>query len=355
MNNDVNPAMIVVAREARGITQSQLAKLIGVSQGKISKYESGILPVTEEDAVAIGRELEFPRRFFSQTDRVYGFGSTCFYHRKRQKMPIGQLRQLQAQLNIFRFQVKRLVRGVEIEAEHEFVNLDVVEHGTPEAVAQLVRGHWHIPMGPVRNVIEVIENAGAVVYELPFGSPYLDAISQTAPDCPPVIFVNREIPADRLRFTLMHEVGHLIMHRVPDDEMELQADKFAAEILMPEREIRSSLRHLSLQRMAALKEEWGVSMNAILKRAQDLGQISDRYARTLWSRMAKQGWRTKEPVDIPREKPTVFKQILSIHLNEHGYTLPELSDTANALPHRFSRHFARLDDRGGSGGFRVVG
>ncbi len=351
---NVNPDMLVVAREARGLSQSALAERIGVTQGKVSKYESGMLSVTDEDAAAIAAALLFPTRFFAQTDQVYGFGSTCFYHRKRQRMPIKQLRQLQAQLNIFRFQVLRLIRGIEIEVENDFVRLDVPEHGTPGEVARIVRSIWKLPMGPVRNVVAAVENAGAIVYELSFGSRHLDAISQTAPGCPPVVFVNSDIPADRLRFTLMHEVGHMILHHIPTDDMELQADRFAAEFLMPKREIRSSLRKLSLHKLAALKQEWLVSMNALLKRSQDLGQISPRYARTLWTRMSQQGWRTKEPIEIPREKPTVFRQILDVHLNDHGYTMEELSGLANALPERFLRHFSRLDDERDHG-LRVVG
>jgi Zn-dependent peptidase ImmA (M78 family)/DNA-binding XRE family transcriptional regulator len=354
MAEDVNPDMIVVAREARGLTQSALADRIGVSQGTISKYESGLRRVSDEDAAAIAKELRFPLRFFAQTDRVYGFGSTCFYHRKRQRMPVGQLRRLQAQLNIFRFQVVRLTRGIEIESENEFVRLDVSEYGTPQEVARAVRALWKLPMGPVRNVIATVENAGAIVYELDFGTRHLDAISQIAPGCPPVVFVNSVIPADRLRLTFTHEIGHMIMHQIPTEDMELQADRFAAEFLMPEREIRPSLRKLSLRKLAALKQEWLVAMNALLKRAQDLGEISSRYARTLWTQMAKQGWRTKEPIDIPREKPTVFGQILQVHLTDHGYTVEELSKVANALPERFSLHFSRLKETD-SGGFRVVG
>lgn len=342
MGSKYNADMLVVAREARGLTQSELAQRIGVSQGKISKYEGGILSISDEDIVAVSRELRFPVSFFAQTDRVYGFGSTCFYHRKRQRMPIGQLRQLQAQLNIFRFQLTRLLRGVEIETTNDFIRLDAGDYESPEQIAQLVRAHWKLPLGPVRNVIATVENAGAVVYEISFGHRHLDAISQVAPGCPPIILVNRDIPGDRLRFTLLHEVGHLVMHHIPTENMESEADRFAAEFLMPAREIRSSLRRLSLDKMAALKQEWLVSMSAILKRAQDLGEITPRYARTLWTQMAKQGWKTREPIEIPREQPSVFRDILNVHRENHGYTLEELSAIANALPERFSRHFDRL-------------
>ena len=45
MNKTVNPEMIGLGRESRGLTQGQLAKLLGVSQGKISRFEAGMLAV----------------------------------------------------------------------------------------------------------------------------------------------------------------------------------------------------------------------------------------------------------------------------------------------------------------------
>ena len=112
MPDRINPEMIVLAREACAFTQCALASRIGCSQAKLSRYESGLLIVSDEDLAALARELEFPATFFSQTDKVYGFGSPCFYHRKRTRMPVADLKKLQARLNIFRFNVTRLLRAL---------------------------------------------------------------------------------------------------------------------------------------------------------------------------------------------------------------------------------------------------
>ena len=338
MPNCVNPEMLVLAREARALTQSELAPRIGCSQAKLSKYESGLLMVSDEDRAALVRELDFPETFFFQTDKVYGFGSPCFYHRKRTRMPVAELRKIQARLNIFRFHVTRLLRAVEIDTENKFLRLDVDEHGGPEEVARLIRQQWGIPMGPVASVVNAVENAGAIVYAMSFGTRSLDAISQVAPGCPPLIFVNSDISGDRLRFTLMHEIGHIIMHQVPSDEMEVQSDRFAAEFLMPAAEIRSDLRQLRLQQLPALKSIWKVSMAALIKRAFDLRQITERQYRHFFTELSMQGWRTKEPIPIPVETPTVFRQILDVHLSAHGFTVAELSRLVNATEASFSAY-----------------
>lgn len=348
----VNPQMIAVAREASGLTQGQLADRLSVSQAKISKYESGLLSVSENDLINLAKELDVPESFFSQTDKVYGFGSLCFYHRKRQRMPVGQLRCIQAKMNIFRFQVTRFLRGIEISLPNELISLDVDEHGGPEHCARLLRRHWKIPMGPVHGLISTVESAGALVHKMSFGSMHLDAISQIAPDCPPIIFVNADIPMDRLRFTLMHEIGHIVMHRAPSDNMEQHADRFAAEFLLPEAELKPVLRKLSLHRLPALKSQWKASMAAIAKRAFDLGQISERQYRSLFTQMSRNGWRTREPIDLPPEEPTVLTDILRVHVEDHGYTLTELGHLANAAETSLRRY---LDSQDRRPGMRVIG
>ena len=354
MAEKVNPQMLVVARESRGLTQALVAEQIGVNQATLSKYESGLLNVADDDLAALANFLDFPISFFFQTDRVCGFGSACFYHRKRARMPVAELRRIQAWLNIFRFHTTRLLRGVEVVAENRFLRLDVDEHRGPEEVARLVRQEWGVPMGPVSHVVNAVETAGAILLSIPLGTAALDAISQIAPGQPPVIFINNSVSGDRLRFTLMHEVGHVIMHQLPSDDMEGQADRFAAEYLMPAREIKSSLRNLRLEQLPALKLHWKVSMIALVKRAFDLGQLSARRYRSLCTELSSAGWRMHEPVEVPTEKPAVLGKILRVHLDQHGYTIAELSKLVNATENRFSAYLHNSTPTG-SPPLRVVG
>ena len=82
----------------------------------------------------------------------------------------------------------------------------------------------------------------------------------------PMIVLNSEQPSDRLRFTLAHELGHLVMHRFPGPEMETEANDFASALLMPKNEITIALRgrRIDMATLAAFKPEWRVSMQAIL-------------------------------------------------------------------------------------------
>ncbi|MBK7012326.1 MAG: ImmA/IrrE family metallo-endopeptidase [Xanthomonadales bacterium] len=44
-----------------------------------------------------------------------------------------------------------------------------------------------------------------------------------------MIFINKDVPGDRWRFTLAHELAHLVMHDIPKPDMEDEADEFASE------------------------------------------------------------------------------------------------------------------------------
>ncbi|MEK6334013.1 MAG: XRE family transcriptional regulator [Acidobacteriota bacterium] len=336
----VNPEMLVLARESRGLRQSELATRLSITQGKLSKLESGLLQVSDDFLDNLVAEVHYPHEFFQQTDRVYGYGTTCIYHRKRQSLPLLELRRLIAELNVKRIQIARLLRGAEIEADNRFFRMDIEDYsGDAVHIADFLRRSWGIPSGPIENLTTAIEAAGGIVLRRSFGTSKIDAMSQWAPGEPPLFFINSEIPADRCRFTLAHEIGHIIMHQAPTPDMESEADEFAAEFLMPARDIGPYLKDISLPRLAVLKQYWKVSMGALLKRAADLNKITGRQHKYLWTKMSKQGYRLHEPVKIPAEEPTVLTDIIKVHQTYHGYSLVDLANLVSSFPDEFCKTF----------------
>jgi Zn-dependent peptidase ImmA (M78 family)/DNA-binding XRE family transcriptional regulator len=339
MSEAFNPEMVVLARESEGVTQSQLAHMVSMAQGSISKIEGGLLGVTEEQLNAIAEVLDVPTSFFFQTDPVYGYGSSCYYHRKRQNIPVSDLRKILAQINILRIQLTKLLRGVELETENKFHRFDIAEYGSPEKIARLIRGAWNIPPGPIQSLVGAIEDAGGIIFRCSFETKKVDAISQWLPGLPPLFFVNSDIPGDRCRYTLAHELGHLIMHQIPTPDIETEANRFAAEFLMPEKDIGPHLRQLSLQKLAAMKPYWKVAMSAILKRAYDLGKVTQFMYRKLNTQISKHGLKTNEPVHIPIEEPEVIKDILDTYRLDHGYSLTELLDLMRSTERKYRKFY----------------
>ena len=80
-----------------------------------------------------------------------------------------------------------------------------------------------MPAGPIPDLTAWIERAGIFVIHANLPDAAMDGVTIRAPDAPPCIFLNRSQPADRMRFSLAHELAHLVMHRIPDPNMEAEA------------------------------------------------------------------------------------------------------------------------------------
>lgn len=336
MNKPITPEMIIMARESRALTQSALARLVSVSQGKISKIENGMLSVSEDILKKLSQTLDYPEEFFSLTGPICGPGYGLIYHRKRQSLSNKIEGKIHSQINIRSIHLLKLLRAVDI-IDCKIPSLDIDEYdGNAEEIARIIRASWSLPPGCIKNLTTAIEDAGGIIVPCDFGTRLFDEESHRIQRIP-VFFVNIHLPGDRLRFTLAHALGHLIMHRTPNHTMEEEADRFAAELLMPRREIGPFLTNLTLPKLANLKLYWKVSMAALLHRASDLKKISQRKARYLWMQMGKAGYRKREPaeLDIPIEEPILLQELIQTHFNELNYTVSELSQALAIHEHEF--------------------
>lgn len=326
----INPLMLVLAREYRGLTQEDLARKLLVSQARIAKFEGGLqTDIPDPFFDKLCNELEFPHSFFQQEEDLVGFGSSAYYYRKKVDLTAADRKRIHGVVNLLRIHIKQMLSFVEIEGKRKLPQLDLEEYGgSPVKVAQAVRAFWLVPDGPINNLTNLIESAGVIVIPCDFRTRSMDATSLRLNELPPVIFISAHLLGDRWRFTLAHELGHLIMHSIPTESMEEEADEFAAELLMPEAELRPQFARLGdirLQDLKNLKLYWKVSIAALLKHAYDLGFISDNRKRYMWSCMSKWGWRMQEPEPLPREEPKTYKKIVDYFTTELKYTLEDLT------------------------------
>jgi Zn-dependent peptidase ImmA (M78 family)/DNA-binding XRE family transcriptional regulator len=337
--NPFNPEMMILARERQGMSQLALSERVGVNQATISRYEAGLVVPIDEHLEHIAEALDRPRSFFYLAERMYGASS--MFHRKRKGLSVKEEKRIHAQVNELRIRAAILLREAEIESRFRFHRLAMGQCG-PEGVAQTLRQLWQLPNGPVRSVVAAIERAGGLVFRCPFGTNKIDGISQWPLDCdhvPPVLFVREDALGDRERWTLCHELGHLVMHHLPTDDPEDEANRFASEFLMPAREVGPELSRLTLQRAAALKCYWKVSMAAIIRRAYDLKKMTERTYRYFNTELSRLGYRRCEPALIPPEEPQMFREILDVHRTAHGRTVAQLSDLLGMREHQFREDY----------------
>lgn len=330
MSGMFNPELLIVGREARGLSQGDFAELLNVAQGTVSKMESGILKPSDETIVELAHRCDVTPEFFFQSDRVYGFNSTVFFHRKRQSATDRILKKLHARMNILRMRIQRLLSSAKIQAPHRFQSLNVEEYrGRVDVVAQFIRSSWLLPPGPIRSIVKTIEDAGAIVFRMPFETNTIDAISEWIPGHPPILFLNADvkIPTSRLRMTIAHELGHLVMHQLSlSPKIEDEANWFGGEFLMPRKQIKASLYRLNMAKLVDLKQEWKVSMAALVYHAHRLETISPTQYKYLNINLRKR-WGIHEPLEeeMPEEKPSLLREVVDAHLTELRYTMLELS------------------------------
>lgn len=318
---EVNPEMVIIARESRALSQSALATKMVISQSILSKIETGCVPVSEDILCKLVSALGYPDRFFLQYGRKYPGIS---YHRKRKSVPQKTIDQIDAKVNIIRLHFDKLLKNLE-PIENNIPHFSVEEERmSVEDIARAVRQKFMLPKGPIENLTRVVEDAGCIIMHSDFETRRFDGISLCVPKMPPMIFINKNMPGDRLRFTVAHELGHIVMHEYFTQTMEGEADRFAAEFLMPEYDIRSELIDLSIERLASLKMRWKTSMQSLLYRAGALDRITDRQKQYLWMQMSKAGYRLQEPVNVEFESATLYREIIDAHFEDLHYSLKEL-------------------------------
>ncbi len=323
----LQPPDVAARAAARGRKQIDVAEAIGVRQPTYSKFENGNLHPSAEQIAGMASALHYPVAFFMQTDRIWGTASP--HHRKRKSLSVPQQEQLEAQLNIVRMHVRRLTSSVHIEPFFSIPTLDLDQVGSAAEAARYVRQLWRVPMGPIDNVVRLLEDAGVVIIPQPFPSEKVDAISIWGPGEHPVVFLNSTFPVDRRRRTLAHELGHLVLHASDvTEDPEKEADQFASEFLLPEAEIKHELAGLKLWQLADLKRRWKGAMRSFVYRAQELGQITRDQARYLYMRLNSEFGAKYEPIELPEEQPELMAEIVQQHIGELGYSVEQLAEVA---------------------------
>ena len=324
--------MIILAREARGYTQNELAELLGIAQGTLSKIEKGIQFPSDEFIDSITEKLSYPKTFFEQEDKIYN--PDLIYYRKRIRVGKKQIIKVEATMNIIRMNIERLLKSVDVP-ENNLINWNIEENGSPEEAAIFLRQKWNVPKGRIDNLTKLIEDNGIIVVEIDLGAEKMDGISMFTTANQPIIFINYSIPGDRQRLTLAHELGHLLLHlgkiiNIERDE-EKEAMRFAGEFLIPRKEFTNRFETVDLKMLANQKSYWLVSMAAILVKCKEMGMITDNQYKYIWQQMAMLGYKKREPFEltVPKEKPKLVQEILEIHQKNLGYSKNEISSMLN--------------------------
>lgn len=327
---------LTLGRRLAGLRKNALATAIDKTPAAVSFYESGTKKPSPATVARLALALRVDPVFF-----LPGPVAASANPHFRSLRSTTQLARDQAEA--YALMVSEIG---EILAEHvDFpavavpsvpVGLDCADTA-PEDAAAFVRSCWEMPEGPIPHTIRAVEDHGVLTVFTPIQAASVDAYSVTLAGRPLILLNPIKDDHHRQRFDVAHELGHLVMHG--DEEpgnriVENQAHRFAAEFLMPRAQIADLLpARADWARLMRLKETWGVSLQALLFRARQLGVMRDVTYRNAITTLSSRGWRRREPGPVlPVERPSLLPRALEL-LAEAG---------AGDILHRESRLPAHL-------------
>ena len=307
---------IKLGRKSSGLSLRALAEEVGVSAQAISKYErdqdvpsSGVLLRL---ARALGVRVEF---FFRQ--RPVAISSPVY--RKRTALPRKQEEAVKARVQDWLERYLEAESFISLEPIPQFdlpenMKRQVTSLAEVEEVALELRRAWGLGLAPIENMFELLEDHGIKV-GLVDAHDKFDGCIMWANETIPVIVVKRDLPGDRQRFNLAHELGHLVLDPASSVDIEKAAYRFAGAFLVPAQQVYFELgqrrQSLDLLELHSLKHKYGLSMQGWIYRAQDLMILSTNAATRLFQRFRQHGVHRQEPGDqLPPEEPKRMTRLI---------------------------------------------
>lgn len=335
------PSRLTTARRLAGLSKTDLASKLGVSHAAVSQFEAGANPPSEERLEQIAEVLGFPVHYFTQHGPVPAHDDAFF--RRRRKTPAAERQRALAYTEIVAQLVYQLQELVDLP-EHSIPRAPVEPSAAREDVeriAEEARRSLGIEDGPAPRLARLLETRGCVVVRNADIGPSVDAFSRVVGDRSIIVLNTAKGDTMRTRFDLAHELGHLVMHDAPaanDKVLERQADQFAAAFLMPAGEIRQLLPATpQWPAYLRLKEQWGVSVAALIRRAHDLGVMTDHHYKRAQIELRQLKWHKQEPHSgNGTEVPVLWKKCLEVlagavefsHIAEDAGVPVEVAKTA---------------------------
>ena len=302
---------IAAARRVAGLSLRELSKRTGLSHTILNRYEKGlvrnipssvILKIADACGVPVGFILRPPVEA-PPLEAVEYRSHKSRTGKKQRKAIIEKVRYWFEGY----IELERLLGEEVLPAK--LPSFKVASFEEAEAAAESLRAEWELGNAPIANLTALLEDRGFKVglFDMPEG---LFALTFKAGNHY-VIAVSSRIPSDRLRFSLAHELGHLCLE-VEGMDVEKAVNRFAGAFLVPRKiAVHDLARAKSLSEFKLLKRKYGVSIQTLLTRAQELGFISDRKYTAFMKAIGKLGWRKKEPVSLPKEYPVRFLRLVA--------------------------------------------
>ena len=329
MHGRFEPARLTQARVRRSITKTDLAAEVGVSAAAIGQYEAGVNSPRADILNRLAKALDVRPGFFGVGRPLARVDTLNAHFRSLRSVRVSDRRKALATATLvweLTFALERYVRLPEVD-------LPAPPPGTtPAEAAVLLRRYWNLPNGPVKHLVATAESRGIVVVVRPLAEiDAVDAFSVVIVDRPIIVTTPRRTEnVFRHRFSIAHEIGHLLLHADSGEHstvVEKEADEFAAAFLTPASSMDAVLpKRLDLAALDRLGRTWGVSPTSLIRRMVERGRTTESSARRAYQRLSKVYDAQADPTRAyPGEVPTLLRKAADL-AGDNGAPVPVLAD-----------------------------
>ena len=222
-----------------------------------------------------------------------------------------------------------------------------------EYAARGLRTDWKLGAAPIPNLVELIEGRGIKVLAVDLAT--IDGLTarvrRAGADAAPVVVVNRKTGGERQRFTLAHELGHMVVQVAPRVDAEKAAHRFAGAFLMPAETLRAEVgahrRSMGWSELFGLKQLFGVSVQALAVRCRELDIFDNVLFQRLYREFSRLGWRSppyREPHATSCEEPRRFERLCLRALAEGAISEAKVAALLGIAVRELSRRMAEPPD-----------
>ena len=329
------PARFTQARVRVGVSKTDLAGEVRVSAAAIGQYEAGVNSPRTDVLDRLAKALQVHPGFFGVGRPLARIDTVNAHFRSLRSARVSDRQMALATATLIwelTFALERYVKLPEAD-------LPNVGAGTaPADAAVILREHWDLPDGPVKHLVATAESRGIVVAVRPLGEiDAVDAFSVVIVDRPIIITTPRRSEnVFRHRFSIAHEIGHLLLHADSDEHspaIEKAADEFAAALLTPASSMDAVLpQRLDLAALDRLGRTWGVSPHSLVRRMVDAAAPPNLQLDGRTNASPRSTTRPPtQPSTYPGEVPTLLKKAAALAA-DHGADMPALAEALKISP-----------------------
>lgn len=326
------------AREMKGLSMADLVERMAdiVSKQAISKYEAGKMLPDSTVLIKLSEVLGVKIDYFF---RPFTVSLSGIEFRKKAKMTEKARKSVEQQVidHVERYFEIEEIAGIERNVSPLRREETIRSREDVIKLAQEIRKEWGLGEDGITDIISLLENKGIKVIEFDAPSEF-DGLSGTAGEDIVIVLNSNIRPTERKRFTALHEFGHLIMKfdkNVDDKAKEKLCHAFASEFLIPSKTFRDILGNISnsvlnMVAFAEIQRNFGISIDALIKKAKDEGMITgNRYKNYHIRKNSNPSFKQYvEKSRIEKEQPSRF---ISIVYDAYSKSLISVSKAATLL------------------------